>query len=93
MKVLFYGNLRLVVGEREIQVSEPFSTLGELLRELTERYDEGFRRLLWNGEELSPGIVVLVNGVEPRRLGGLAAPLGSGDVVYLVPPTSGGGNG
>ena len=68
-------------------------TVDDLLRELSIRYGEDFRKMIFDPEThtLSPHIRILVNGRHFSHLPGkLNTQLHEGDEVSLFPPIAGG---
>jgi molybdopterin synthase sulfur carrier subunit len=64
--------------------------MGELLEQLCDKYGRTFRVAVFDGEELSPFVILLVNGRNVRHTGGLDTPLSSTDVVSVFPMVAGG---
>jgi molybdopterin synthase catalytic subunit len=81
VKVLFFGQLKDVVGAAEEQVDLP---AGARVEDLVSRYQERFPR--W--EEFQPSIAVAVN----QEYAQPSAALRGGDEVAFLPPVSGGEN-
>jgi molybdopterin synthase catalytic subunit len=79
VKVLFFGQLKEVVGAPEEQIELPE---GASVADLFARYQQRFPRL----EEFRPSIAVAVN----QEYTDSAAALRTGDEVAFVPPVSGG---
>lgn len=82
VKVLFFGQLRELVGAGEEQVELP---AGARVADLVSHYQKRFPR--W--EEFRPSIAVAVN----QEYADGAAALSGGDEVAFLPPVSGGGDG
>lgn len=80
VKVLFFGQLKEVVGAAEEQVELP---AGARVADLVSRYQKRFPR--W--EEFRPSIAVAVN----QEYTDSAAALAADDEVAFLPPVSGGG--
>ena len=75
-------------GERNLQVEG--STVGEVLRDLGERYAP-LARLLWrDGDALNPMLAVFRNRDDVRTLKGLATPVRPGDEVAVISAADGG---
>jgi MoaD family protein len=93
VRVRFMGDLRPVVGRREAWVSLPEgSTVGDLMRSMSESYGEPFVSRVFTGTEtLQHYILVFLNGRNIRDLGGLEARLGEGDVEIIMLPMFEGG--
>ncbi len=96
VKITFVGLIQRIVGRRDEALQLPKeTTLGGLLRILTDRYGRDLEeRLLENGD-LAPHATVLINGRNAISLGALQAKLSDGseshvEIVVLGPPLMGG---
>jgi len=90
MDVKYFATFRELTGEREHRVDDPPGTVGQLLDSLAARYGEPFRRAVFDGDQLSPVVIVLVNGRNVRFTGRLDTPLKPGDEVSVFPMVAGG---
>jgi MoaD family protein len=91
VRVILPGALRPYAdGQRLVDVALPGSTVGELLDALRETYPGVHRRVVDELGSLRQHVNVFVNGESIRYLGGLAATLGDGDEVWVLPAISGG---
>jgi molybdopterin synthase sulfur carrier subunit len=90
MKVKYFATFRDLTGEKERTIDDPPATVEELLALLCARYGTPFRRAVFDGEDLSHFLVLLVNGRNVRHTGGLATPLGEDDNVSVFPMVAGG---
>jgi sulfur-carrier protein len=90
MVVRFFASIRTVTGVKGIEWIEPVSTLGELLRLLSDRYGTEFHRWVLDGEALGSSVMVVINGEDARHHGGLDIALSSTDVVSILPIMAGG---
>jgi sulfur-carrier protein len=88
--VRFFAKLRELTGEKACRWEAPAATVGALLDALSAHYGPAFGRAVLAGNELSPAVMVLVNGRDARLQGGVDAPLQPGDTISLFPPLSGG---
>jgi MoaD family protein len=90
--VKHYVVIREATGVREEKLEFNGSTLKDLVNELSFRHGRKFWDLVVNVKtgELQRGIIVSVNGVDARSLGGLKAKIKEGDVVIFLPPIAGG---
>ncbi|MFQ5694715.1 MAG: molybdopterin converting factor subunit 1 [Terriglobia bacterium] len=79
VKVLFFGQLKDLIGAAEEEVELP---AGARVADLVSRYRERFPR--WR--EFQPSIAVAVN----QEYADTAAPLHGGDEIAFLPPVSGG---
>lgn len=75
----------MAAGSDEIQLPGTVRNVGDLLEELTRRLGPEVRRYVFDRgtEELSPSLVVLVNGHSVRMLEGLNTPLLEKDDVTI----------
>jgi molybdopterin converting factor small subunit len=83
--------LRSYVGGAD-QVMVAAETVGEALLLLAERYDGIGERILTADATPRPFVNVFVGSADIRTRQGLATPLGSGDVIAIVPAVAGGGD-
>jgi len=96
VKITFVGLIQRLVGHREeaVQVPEE-TTLGGLVRLLTDRYGRGVEERLLEHGDLAAHATVLINGRNAIPLGALQARLSDGseshvEIVVLGPPLMGG---
>jgi molybdopterin synthase sulfur carrier subunit len=90
MTVKYFGDIRPLVGglkgegwsQRELEV-------GSLLRALGKRH-EPLEKRLWEGNQLSSTIIILVNGRSIDFLKGIETPLRPDDIVDVFPVEAGG---
>jgi MoaD family protein len=81
--------MAVIGGEREVKVRA--STLIEALNALAEKYGDGLRGKLFDGEGKPKRLLSFyVNGKNVRFLKGLETPLKDGDEVSILPSVSGG---
>ena len=90
MIVKYFATVRTHTGEHERRVDDPPATLGPLLEALAARYGRAFRRAVFAGDELSPEIIILVNGRNVVYSGRLDTPLAADDEVSVFPMVAGG---
>jgi sulfur-carrier protein len=90
MIVRYFATIRTYTGENERLVDDGPRTLGPLLEALAARYGTSFRRAVFDGDELSPQIIILVNGRNVVHAGRLQAPLTTDDEVSIFPMVAGG---
>jgi MoaD family protein len=90
MVVRFFASLREITQAKELQWDPCPSTLGELLRRLSERYGPRFPRWVFDGEALGNSVLVVINGRDARHCGGLETRLASADVISILPMMAGG---
>ncbi len=90
MIVKYFATIRTYTNENFRRVEGPPATLGPLLEQLAARYGKPFRRAVFAGDELSPEIIILVNGRNVAYSGRLEAPLADDDEVSIFPMVAGG---
>ncbi len=90
MTIKYFATIRTYTGENARQVDDPPTTLGPLLETLAARYGTRFRRAVFAADELSPEIIILVNGRNVVYSGRLEAPLAADDEVSIFPMVAGG---
>jgi len=90
MDIAYFATFREITRENRIRMEDPPATMGELLEQLCARYGRTFRDAVFEGEELSPFVILLVNGRNVLHTGGLDTPLSSTDVVSVFPMVAGG---
>lgn len=90
MVIRFFASIRNVTGEKEVAWDQPTSTLGEMLRLLSDRYGPEFRRWVLDGENLGGSVMIVINGDDARHKAGLATRLAPTDVVSIFPIMAGG---
>ena len=91
MRIKYFAYYRQITGCKDEEVPAP-GTLGDLLRQLADRYGEKMREKLLSPDRLSLGsdAIVLVNGRHIAHLGMLEAPLTETDTVSIFPIVAGG---
>ena len=98
VEIRFYGMIRDVVGESQLEMRLPQdSTVADLLHSLTDRYGERFWQRVMDGPgRLNRFVELMVNGRQVDR-NGLDTPLAAGDKrqpvvinVLVLPPAAGG---
>ena len=89
IKIEFFATIRELTGEKKITI-EKTSAVSDLLRLLLQRYGAPLREKIFDGEELSDEITILVNGMHIASTGGLGTPLSDGDEVAIFPIVGGG---
>jgi molybdopterin converting factor small subunit len=93
VRVKFMGDLPSVVGRRNLEITLPEGrTVGDLLDSLSETYGDAFTlRVFSSPAKLQHTMLVFVDGEDIRECGGIAAPLGKGQVELIMLPMFGGG--
>lgn len=90
MEIKYFATFRDITGELACSLDAEPANLRELLELLSRRYGTTFRDAVFEGDELSPIAVILVNGRNVRHTGGLATPLHRDDLVAVFPMVAGG---
>jgi len=89
VKIVFYGALVRVTGEREVEVEA--STLREALDRLTAKYGDSFEENIFDATGNPRRFInIYVNGKDVRFLDRLNTTLKHGDEVSIIPAVSGG---
>lgn len=65
-------------------------TVSDILTRLLEIIGDKLRNKIYEGEDLSPRIVILVNNRNVRFINGLNTKVNDGDVIALLPAIAGG---
>ncbi len=95
IRVRFMGDLRAIVGQRDLRMALPRgNTVGDLLAFLSNSFGEPFASWVFS----RPGIIhhyilVFLNGQNIQDVGGLATGLGDGDSeveIIMLPMFEGG---
>jgi molybdopterin synthase sulfur carrier subunit len=91
VKVKFFALLREAAGTKELEEElEENATVRSLLERLGSKLPKRFRELVFEGQDVSKNVIILVNRRGIRELEGLETKLKDGDEVALLPPVSGG---
>jgi MoaD family protein len=80
IRVQFFGQVREIANGNETEVAD-CSTVGSLLRLLSESYGHDFR---------PDALILMVNGRSIAHTGHLETPLETGDLVSIFPVIGGG---
>jgi len=89
VKIVFYGALLRVTGEREVEVEA--STLKEALGRLTAKYGDSFEERIFDTTGNPRRFInIYVNGKDVRFLNRLETTLKHEDKVLIIPAVSGG---
>ena len=85
IRVKLHGRFRMAARSDEIELPQTVRNVGDLLEELTCRLGPEVRRYMFDQdtEELSPSLIVLVNGHSVKMLEGLNTPLLEKDDVTI----------
>lgn len=85
IRVKLHGRLRMAAGSDQIELPETLKNVGELLEELIQRAGPEARQYVFDPgtKELSPSLIMLVNGHSIRMLEGLNTPLLEKDAVTI----------
>jgi len=91
VKVKFFAILREAAGTKEVEEEvEEGTTVRGLLERLSNKLPSRFRGLVFEGQEITKNLIILVNRRGIRELDGLETKLKNSDEVALLPPVSGG---
>jgi molybdopterin synthase sulfur carrier subunit len=91
ISVAFFATFRKVTSSKYTEVPDRVRTVRDLLFLLADRYGKAFRSLaLTENGEISPDIMILINGRDVAHLGNGEARVTSGDEVSLFPRLAGG---
>ena len=85
IRVKLHGRLRMAAGSDQIELPESVKNVGDVLDELVRRVGPDVRQYIFDPgtKELSPTLIMLVNGHSIRMLEGLNTPLLEKDVVTI----------
>jgi len=85
IRVKLHGRLRIAAGLDQMDLPETLKNVGELLEELIRRAGPQARQYVFDPgtKELSPSLIMLVNGHSVRMLEGLSTPLLEKDTVTI----------
>jgi len=89
MKVRFFAYIRDYTGTKEIEC-HGCPTLKELLSDLCEKYGGKFRDKVFDGENLSGEIIILINGRHVTHYDGINSRLKEEDEISIFPVVAGG---
>jgi molybdopterin synthase sulfur carrier subunit len=90
MLVKYFADIRTLSRREQQHLDRAPPTVRELLRELSDRHGEPFRRRVFEGDGLSSTLIVFVNGQNVEHLRGIETALGPEDVVAIFPMIAGG---
>ncbi len=94
--VRFLGSLgRLLGGSIKVCLHKPETSLWELISAVEAQLNREVRNIVFikygeAGLDLSPKVIVFINNVDARLLGGARARIMCGDVVAVIPVIHGG---
>ncbi len=93
VRVKFVGDLPSLIGQRDVVVTLPEgATVGELLDSLSRTYGDAFTCWVFSAPaKLRHTMLILVDGVNIKGCGGLAAKLGDSEVEVIMLPIIAGG--
>jgi len=89
MTVKYFGDIRPLTGLKEEQWRRPEPELRSLLKALGQRHPALANRL-FEGDQISSTLIVLVNGRSVDYLNGAETPLQPDDIVDVFPVEGGG---
>jgi MoaD family protein len=88
--IKYFADVRTLTGRGEQQWTKAAPTLHALLKELVSQYGAAFEKKVFQEGQLSGSMIILVNGQDVVRLGGLETPLSPEDNVVFFPMVAGG---
>lgn len=85
VRVKLHGRLRIAAGSDEIELPSTVKNVGDVLDELIREVGPEVRQYIFDPgtRELSPSLIMLVNGHSIRMLEGLSTPLLEKDLVTI----------
>ena len=85
LRVKLHGRFRMAAGTEEIEVPDTVRNVGDLLEQLTNKLGLDVRSFIFEAgtNELSPRLIILVNGHSIRMLDGLRTQLAKRDSVII----------
>ncbi|HHX23599.1 MAG: MoaD family protein [Tepidanaerobacteraceae bacterium] len=89
MKVKFYSHIRETTRCKMVDITDCY-TIKELLFKLSDIYGKKFQDAVFNGEELSKDVIILVNGRNIYFLNQLETVINEDDIVTFFPVVAGG---
>jgi len=90
VNIKYFATFRDLTGELSFRLDNPPSDVEGLLELLSKKYGTPFRCAVFEGDDLSPFLILLVNGRNVRISGALATPLSADDEVAVFPMVAGG---
>jgi MoaD family protein len=94
IKVEYLGHIKNIINsgrEEEVEIKDG-ATIDDLLRFLSEKYGEPFKKAVYEskGKDVKSNYIMTVNGYLLNQLNGVETKLRHGDHVTLLPIVSGG---
>lgn len=90
MNIRYFATFRDLTREMSYRLDDPPNDVAGLLELLSVRYGLPFRCAVFEGDDLSPFLILLVNGHNVRNTGGLTTPLNAHDEIAVFPMVAGG---
>ena len=92
MKIIIraFADYREIIGKEMELVLPEEKTIGELLAELCDQYQNLRKEMFTSTGELKEFINIFINGRNIAFLKDMATPLTEGDIIALFPPVAGG---
>jgi len=90
IRVGLAGEIREIVGQRELEIETDNATVFGLIELMMRKYGERFRSAVLDESGKGLRVIVVKNDREIEFLQGLATPLKDGDRVMFLPPIAGG---
>ena len=89
MKVKFFAYLRDYTKTKVLEI-EHYETLEELLRRLCDMFGDKLKKAMFDGDNLSKEIIIMVNGRHIAHLDGIKTKLSNMDEISIFPVVAGG---
>jgi len=85
IRARLHGRFRMLAGADEFEIPETVRNVGDFLQELERRFGPRVNQFLFDPgtNELSPSVIILVNGQSVKMLEGLRTPLSETDAVTI----------
>lgn len=92
MEIKYFAYIRDYTGEKQTIWNTPAADLAELLAQLSQKYGSKFRDAIFDQTqtELSPLIIILINGRHVKHLNGIHTELSANDTIAIFPVIAGG---
>jgi sulfur-carrier protein len=89
MKVKFFAYIRDYTNTKVLDI-EYYETLEELLYKLCDMFGDKLKNKIFDGENLSNEIIIMVNGRHVVHLNGIKTKLEDNDEISIFPVVAGG---
>ena len=89
MKIKFFSKIRTATGCKDADIPHE-GDVRSLADVLCEKYGDQLRRMMMQNGDISPEIIILVNGRNICHMDGIKTKLGDNDTVSVFPIVGGG---